>query len=237
MNVVNDVNKKINENVYMKKIIDADIDVKKKKKWISILEIHNGEIPNEWEKCEYGCFNFLTGEHRKHITKEVDVIDWWFIMQKNTFDSEDERLLFDMHRRIPPLRSGDLWNISLNSRDSKNYIINGILHLNEYKTYSTYGEIKIKLDDKIKLPDRKKLFDFKTRDLYIQWANSIVRKYFPTMTLHKFRHSFLRSKINSLPDPIIARMMCHSMEQQLIYAHGYQFNNWYKIPMEWQCPY
>lgn len=237
MNLVDVTNERLNNNEYTKKIMNADIDDKKKQKWINILERNNMKIPEKWKRDEFGCFNFLTGEHKKYLEKEVDVIDWWLIIQKKTFDNEDERLLFDMHRRIPPLRSGDLWNVSLNSRDSKNFIIDSVLHLNEYKTFITYGEIKIKLDDKIILPDRKKLFNFKTREAYITWANSIVKKYFPTMTLHKFRHSFLRSKINQLPDPIIARMMCHSMDQQMIYAYGYQFENWYKAPMEWQCPY
>jgi integrase len=106
-----------------------------------------------------------------------------------------------------------------------------------YKTCGTYGELKIKLDDRIILPDREYLFNFKTRSAYTIWANSVVKKYFPTMTLHKFRHSFLRSKMFLLPNPIIARMMGHSMEQQLIYAYGYQFSKWYTDVMEWKCPW
>lgn len=215
------------------------------------------------------------------IKKEIgEVVDWWLIIQKTTFDNEDEKLLFDMHRLIPPLRSGDLWKIKLErngqppeskplselecsgqppeskrseqSLESKpleqppeiklpevNRIVcsTRILHMVNYKTCGTYGELKIKLDDRIILPDREYLFNFKTRSAYTIWANSVVKKYFPTMTLHKFRHSFLRSKMFLLPNPIIARMMGHSMEQQLIYAYGYQFSKWYTDVMEWKCPW
>lgn len=179
--------------------------------------------------------------YKYDIKKEVEVVDWIMIMLMK-IEIPDELLLFDMYRRHPPFRGGDLWKVELLKNDQEptdlksNYIKNRILYLNDYKTYLSYGMLRIQLDDKIILPNRNYLFEgFDSRQTFNAWANKVVQKYLPSMTIHKFRHSFLRSKLFDLPNETIAAMMGHSIEEQLIYAYGYQYENHRKGILKWSC--